>query len=266
MKIGFIGCGNMGGALIRSISQISETNIYIYDKNIEKAQYLSDEVGAIVCEAGLIASGCDFIFLAVKPAILPDVLSSIAEGLGKNARAVVVSMAAGVNTQKIETALTHARPVIRIMPNTPVALGCGMIAWCAGDAVPLPKDREDEFLHIMSACGRLDRLDERLIDAETAVAGCGPAYAYMFIDALADGGVLCGLPRDRAILYAAEMLKGAAEMVLRTGKHPGQLKDEVCSPGGSTIEGVKALEDGGFRGVCAEAVIAAYEKNKLLGS
>jgi len=266
MKIGFIGCGNMGGAFIRAISPNSETNVYIYDKNIEKAQLLAKEVSATVCEVGLIARTCDLIFLAVKPAIVLSVLSDISDDLAKNPRAVIVSMAAGVKTEKIESALTSPCPVIRIMPNTPVAVGCGMIAWCTGAAVDLPKDRENEFLGIMSACGRLDRLDERLIDAETAVAGCGPAYAYMFIEALADGGVLCGLPRDRAILYAAEMLKGAAEMVLATGKHPGQLKDEVCSPGGSTIEGVRALEDGGFRGICAEAVIAAYEKNKLLGS
>jgi pyrroline-5-carboxylate reductase len=138
-----------------------------------------------------------------------------------------------------------------------------MILWCASDEVT---DRERQaFVEVMSECGRLDMLDERFIDAASAISGCGPAFVYMFAEALADGGVTCGLPRDKAMLYAAEMIRGAAGMILATGKHPGVLKDEVCSPGGSTIEGVRTLEEGAFRGVTADAVVSAYEKTKLLG-
>ena len=124
--------------------------------------------------------------------------------------------------------------------------------------------KAEAFEKILSKCGKIDRIPENLIDAASAVSGCGPAFVYLFIEALADGGVLCGLPRDKALTYAAQTLKGAAEMVLETGTHPGALKDAVCSPGGTTIEGVKALEDGGFRANAMEAVIAAYEKTLKL--
>ena len=122
-----------------------------------------------------------------------------------------------------------------------------------------------DFEAMMEHSGVVDRIDEKLIDAASAVSGCGPAYAYMFIEALADGGVKCGLPRAKAIRYAAQMLLGSAEMVLQSGKHPELLKDEVCSPGGSTIAGVAALEEHGFRSACIDAVDAAYEKTKKLG-
>ena len=122
-----------------------------------------------------------------------------------------------------------------------------------------------DFEAMMENSGVVDRIDEKLIDAASAVSGCGPAYAYMFIEALADGGVKCGLPRAKAIRYAAQVLLGSAEMVLQSGKHPELLKDEVCSPGGSTIAGVAALEAHGFRSACIDAVDAAYEKTKKLG-
>lgn len=153
-------------------------------------------------------------------------------------------------------------PVIRLMPNTPAAIGKGMILYCS------TKTHLDEmvtFLHMMKEAGRFDELPENLIDAGSAVAGCGPAFAYMMIEALSDGGVACGLPRTKAIEYAAQMLAGSAEMVLKTGEHPGTLKDAVCSPAGSTIQGVRALEERGFRSSLFEAVTAAYEKTKELG-
>ena len=149
------------------------------------------------------------------------------------------------------------------MPNTPVKVGMGVIAWCASERIT--EADEESFLSAMTPCGLVDKLPENLIDAECAVAGCGPAFAYMFIEALADGAVTCGLPRDKAILYAAETLKGAAEMVAATGEHPEALKDAVCSPGGATIEGVRALENGGLRAACIDAVVNAYEKTKKLG-
>lgn len=137
-----------------------------------------------------------------------------------------------------------------------------MIQYCC-DGVS--SEAEAAFLHAMTACGRLDKLDESLIDAASSVSGCGPAWACMFLEALADGGVICGLPRQKAMEYAAQMLLGTAQLVLESGKHPGLLKDQVCSPAGSTIQGVRTLEAAAFRGAVTDAVIAAYERTKQLG-
>lgn len=260
MKIGFIGCGNMGGALARAVSRVLNTNIYIYDHNEEKAAAFAKEIGAEKSDNITIAKECDFIFLGVKPNVLPSVLEEIKGSLDGG---VLVSMAAGVSLEKIK-GLVGEYPTIRIMPNTPVAVGQGMISWCKSEAVS--NTQCSDFEKIMSEAGRLLYIEEKLIDAATAVAGCGPAFVYMFAEALADGGVQCGLPRDKALTLAAETIKGAAEMLLKTGKHPGQLKDDVCSPGGSTIEGVHALENGAFRADTIGAVTAAYNKTKKLGN
>ena len=154
-------------------------------------------------------------------------------------------------------------PVIRIMPNTPTAMGKGVIPYCRNALV------EDEtladWLEDMRHCGMLDCLEERLIDAASALSGSGPAYMYLLLEALADGAVACGLPRAKAMEYAAATMAGAAEMVLATGQHPGELKDAVCSPGGSTIAGVRVLEQHGFRGAAMDCVIAAFKRNQELG-
>ena len=144
-----------------------------------------------------------------------------------------------------------------------MTVGLGMITWCACEAVDI--EDKSSFLKILSHAGVLDEISEDKIDAATAVAGCGPAFVYMFIDALAKGGELCGLDRDSAIKYACQTLRGGAQMVEQTGKTPEQLKIEVCSPGGSTIEGVKVLESGGLDKLCGDAVSASYAKNKTLG-
>ena len=164
--------------------------------------------------------------------------------------------------EKLEAAFPGVR-ILRIMPNTPCAVGSGMIQFCRG-SLATERDAE-EFRILMARAGRLDEIPEGLIDAASAVAGCGPAFAYMFVQALADGGVACGLPRAKATEYAAQMLLGSAQMVLSGVSHPEKLKDEVCSPGGSTIAGVQALENGAFRAACMNAVIAAFEKTKQLG-
>ena len=154
-------------------------------------------------------------------------------------------------------------PVLRIMPNTCVAIGKGMTALCARTGVEESVIREVE--EILSATGRVERISEGLMDQFSAVAGCGPAFVYPYIEALADGAVSTGLPRKQAMEYAAQMVMGAAAMVLESGRHPGQLKDEVCSPGGSTIAGVAELERGGLRAAAINAVQAAYEKSTKLG-
>ena len=260
-KVGFIGCGNMGGAIARAISKVLQTELYISEPNAEKAKAISEELGCKIVDGNTVCRECDFVFLAIKPNIFDTVLPSLKSALIEG-HATIVTMAAGVAVKKVE-GLIGELPIIRIMPNTPVAVGCGMITWCKNELVGCESVRE--FERLFSHAGTLDEINETLIDAASAVAGCGPAFVYAFIEALADGGVQCGLPRDKAMTYAATTLIGAAEMVLKTGEHPGKLKDNVCSPGGSTIEGMHALEIGGFRGISAEAVISAYEKTKELG-
>jgi pyrroline-5-carboxylate reductase len=185
-------------------------------------------------------------------------------------RFILVTMAAGLSMERISEMAGGHYPVIRIMPNTPAAIGEGVILHSHNDLVT---DEEVlEFTRMLSAAGKLCALPEHLIDAGSSVSGCGPAFVYMFIEALADGGVACGLPRKDAYAFAAQMVAGSAKMVLRSLEdpaeagssfvHPGELKDAVCSPGGTTIEGVRALENAGFRSAVMEAVIAAFEKNK----
>ena len=261
-KVGFIGAGNMGGALAKAAAKAEKVEIYLADKDEAKALSLAEKIGATAVTAESIAKACDIIFLGVKPNVVAAALSPIADIISKRG-ATLVSMAAGVSIEKIEKCFNAPTPVIRIMPNTPAAVGEGMILYSRGRAVT--DDKVSDFLSVMKAAGRLDLIDERLIDAGSALSGCGPAFVYMFIEALSDGAVECGLPRDKAMLYASATLSGAAKMVLESGTHPGALKDAVCSPGGSTIEGVHALEDGAFRATVINAVTAAFEKTKQLG-
>ena len=250
----------MGGALARAVSRVAYVKVFLYDKDTERAEALGREIDGSAVQLSEIAK-CDYIFLGVKPNIIASVAKELSPMLDE--RTVVVTMAAGVSTEQLEGALGKAAPIIRIMPNTPAAYGKGMILYTATEAVA--PEALERFADIMKYSGRLDLIPERLIDAGSAVSGCGPAFVYMFIEALADGGVAAGLPRDKAMQYAAETVIGAATVVIESGKHPGELKDAVCSPGGSTIEGVLTLESGGMRGIVSDAVIAAYEKTKKLG-
>ena len=201
----------------------------------------------------------------MKPQGLPGLAGELAPVLQarKGNAPVVVSMATAVTLRELDAMLGGGLPLIRIMPNTPCAVGEGMILLCRGAGVT--DGEAAEFRALMAHSGLLDEIPETQIDAASAVAGCGPAFAYLFVEALADGGVACGLPRAKAQRYAAQMLLGSAAMVLQSGKHPGLLKDEVCSPGGSTIAGVHAFERGAFRNACFDAVEAAYRKTTQLG-
>ena len=194
-----------------------------------------------------------------------DMLDELAPALEARAESrpfVLVTMAAGLSMQQIRMMAGSGYPIIRMMPNTPVALGDGMIQYCS---VNVTAEEEAAFCQLMAPAGRLDAVPEALIDAASCVSGCGPAWVYQFIEALADGGVACGLPRAKAQEYAAQMLLGSARMVLESGSHPGVLKDAVCSPGGSTIQGVRVLEEHGLRGAVMDAVLAAYDKTKEMG-
>ncbi len=261
IKVGFIGAGNMGSALASAVVK-SGAAVYLYDKDEGKAQLTAKKLGAEFKSNTYIAEECDYIFLAVKPNIIPFAISEIKEKLSERKGATLVSMAAGVAISKLEE---HAGklPIIRIMPNTPAAVGEGLILWCNNETAE--KKATDGFVNLLSAAGKLEKIDESKIDAASAISGCGPAFVYMFIEALADGGVECGLPRELSQKFAAQTLLGAAKTVLESGMHPGELKDAVCSPGASTIAGVAALEDGAFRATAASAVRAAYLKTLKLG-
>lgn len=260
MKYGFIGCGNMGGAIARALSK-SGTDILLSDRS-GKGKLLAQELGCTYSDNVTIAQTCDRIFLGVKPHLMAGMLKPLQSVLAQR-KPLLITMAAGLTIAQIEQFAGCRMPVIRIMPNTPVAVGKGMTQYCCNELVTT--DALESFLQDMAPCGRLDMLDESLIDAASALSGSGPAYMYVFLEALADGAVACGIPRQKAMEYAAVTMLGAAETYLATKQHPGALKDAVCSPGGSTIEGIRALEQHGFRSAAMDCVAATYRKNKELG-
>ena len=262
--LGFIGTGNMGGALARAACRsIPSDQVFLANRTVEKAKALAEELECRVADNEAIAQSADLIFLGVKPQYMQGLLEDIGPILEKReSRFILVSMAAGLTIPRIRELAGKDYPVIRIMPNTPSGIGEGMVFYDCSENVT--KQEEKVFLESLAGAGRFAPLADYLMDAGSAVAGCGPAFADLFLEALADGGVACGLPRALALESAAQMMIGTAKLVLATGKHPGQLKDEVCSPGGATIQGIRALEEAGFRGAVMDAVIAAWEKSTEL--
>lgn len=260
MKYGFIGCGNMGGAVAKALSN-STKDIALSDRS-GRGKALAAELGITYSDNATIAATCDRIFLAVKPYFMEDVLKALQKELAEK-KPLLITMAAGLTMQQIADWAGCSLPVIRMMPNTPTAIGKGVIQYCRNDLVT--EEVLADWLADMAPCGLVDALEERLIDAASAISGSGPAYMYMFLEALADGAVTCGIPRSQAYEYAAMTMVGAAEMYLQTKQHPGALKDAVCSPMGSTICGIKALEESGFRAAAMNCVIATYNRNKEIG-
>ena len=262
MKIGFLGCGNMGGALARAVRRADPTAVIILsDTDKRKRDTLAAAISAKVAEADAMLREAHYVFLGLKPQILPAVIPTLSEAIAAS-RATFISMAAGVTLSSLAELLGDV-PIIRIMPNTAVEVGEGMTVFAKNTAVT--ENMAADFAAMMAASGRCDEIPEGMIDAACAVSGCGPAFAYLFLEALADGGVACGLPRERAMTYAAQMVKGAMAMAIETARHPGELKDAVCSPGGSTIAGVHALEEGGLRAAAMNAVMASYRRTVELG-
>lgn len=262
---GFIGAGNMGGALASAVcKKTGANNVYVSCLTEEETITAAKKYGCNASSNEKIAEECDYIFLGVKPQYMQETLMPIKDILSnRETKPVLVSMAAGLNTVQIGAFSGDKCPVIRIMPNTPAAVGKGVIQVCKNS---LTSDEQYTLLcDALSEAGLVEDINEALIDAASAVSGCGPAFVYMFIESLADGAVECGLPRDKAMRFAAETVRGAAELLLSGNKHPGELKDAVCSPGGSTIAGVHALEDGKFRSSVIDAVTAAYKRTKELG-
>ena len=265
-EFGFIGCGNMGGAIADAVAKVIDgKKLACADYDADKCARLHDAYGFEVADAARVVSDSRFIVLGVKPQMMAQTLDSVKEiYASRKERFVFVTMAAGITCEKLTELAGGKYPIIRIMPNTPVSVGAGVVLYCANELVT--NDELEAFRAAMDKVGVLDELDERYIDAASAVSGCGPAFVSMMIEAMADGGVECGLSRDKALLYAAKTFAGTSELLMKSGKHPGNLKDEVCSPGGSTIAGVHALEDGAMRASVINAVCAAFEKNNKLGT
>lgn len=257
--VGFIGCGNMGGAMARAVRMVGpEVELFFANRSPEKAQTLAARLGGQVQDNLWIAQNCSLICLGVKPQMMPRVLEELAGVLAaRRDRFVLLTMAAGLTMERIRRLAGGDYPVVRIMPNTPASIGAGVVQLCAVDVTG---EEKQELMELLSGAGLVDELDEGLIDAACAVSGCGPAFAYMFMDALARSGEACGLPYDKALLYASQMLEGAARLARVSGQSPTQLRDAVCSPGGATIQGVKALEANGFETLAGEAVKAAYAR------
>ena len=257
---GFIGCGNMGGALAASVARtVGGENVLLCDKDAEKASALAAALSAAAVTASELVCRCDCIFLGVKPQMFAEMISEIRKDVSERTiPPLFVTMAAGLTISAVLEMLGLPTPIVRIMPNTPVSVGEGMILYTA--AADVADDLLSELVVALGKAGRLVRISEEKIDAASAVSGCGPAFAYLFIEALADAGVECGLARSDALIFASQMLLGSARLLLESGQHPGALKDAVCSPGGTTIAGVHALEEGGFRAAAMNAVVAAYKR------
>lgn len=258
----------MGGALAEAVCRaVGAERVIVFDHNEEKTLALKKKTHCRTAKSAQEAvKAAHFVVMCVKPKVLPECLRSLAPTLKENGGKTLVSIAAGVTLDSIKSVLAESgvkMPVIRLLPNTPVMVGKGLVLVMPSEDTP--EEDISAVLDALRSAGSAELFDEGLIDAATPVFSCSPAYAYMFIEALADGGVMAGVPREAAQRFAAQSLLGAAAMVLESGRHPGQLKDEVCSPGGSTIVGVEALEKAGFRAAVASAVYEAYVKTQSLG-
>ena len=258
-KIGFIGMGNMGTAIMRGLLKTYKPEELLFTSAHEaKMQKITEETGvAHVSTATDCAEQVKYLVLAVKPQVLPTVFKELNGKIRKDQ--VVISIAAGYAIADLQAGLGDSARIVRSMPNTPAMVGEGM-SGVSYDETLFTDEEKDVIDGFFTSFGKMEKVDEKLMDVVGSASGCSPAYVYMFIEALADSAVRYGLPRDKAYEFAAQTVKGAAEMVLQTGKHPGELKDMVCSPAGTTIAGVAALEEYGFRNAVLKANEACYEK------
>ncbi|MCL2305703.1 MAG: pyrroline-5-carboxylate reductase [Planctomycetaceae bacterium] len=264
-SIGFLGAGQMASALGAGFVRagvVKSSNVYAYDVSTEALKKFSQNVGGTACGTlEELVQKSDIIFLAVKPQHIHTVLGSLKE-LEKTSK-LFVSIAAGVTMKELTGKLGEQALVVRVMPNTPCLIGSGASGLCASDYVCDVKIQMVQTL--LETVGIAVEVPERLMNAVTGLSGSGPAFGYVMIEAMSDAGVKLGLPRDTATRLAAQTLKGAAEMVLQTGEHPGVLRDRVASPGGTTIAGLVALEEAGLRSALIAAVCAAAERADELG-
>ncbi len=260
MKIGCIGAGNMGGAILSRLAEkLDRENILCFDIDKNKLESLAGKLG-IFSSRGIndIAEKSDIIIIAVKPDAVPDVLKNI----GTKDK-IIVSIAAGISLATINKNLKNKNKVVRVMPNTPALIGEGMSVICPDEGID--NNTEKIITEIFSFVGRVLILPEKLMDAVTAVSGCGPAYGFTLIQAMTDGGVKMGIPREKALILASQTISGAAKMVINSSEEPIILRGKVASPGGSTIEAIHVLEKEGFSGIIMDAIEAAKNKSEKLG-
>ncbi len=261
--LGIIGAGNMAQAILKGAldkGSIEPGMVNVYDIDTAKTTELKKEYG-VMASVSLeeLCHNSDILLIAVKPNILPVLLVDLKECIADK---TIVSIAAGWSADKIKSIIGADKKVLRLMPNTPLLSGEGMSVF------ETPSSADEKVVSFIESLfvslGKVEHAPAKLMDAVTAVSGSGPAYVFMFIEALADAGVLCGLPRDMSMTLAAQTVFGASKMVMETGTHPGALKDAVCSPGGTTIEAVKSLEEDGFRGIVIKAVKKCADRSKEL--
>ena len=275
MKLGFIGCGNMAQAMITGIltqKVVSPQELIVSNPREEKTAKLKDEFGIITTTDNKeVAKQSDILVLSVKPQVYPAVIKEIRDEV--SSEQIIVTIAAGVS---MEAAERQFGKIVRVMPNTPALVGEGMSGLCCNEYVT--EEEFDRVHKIFESFGKAEKITENLMDAVVGVSGSGPAYVYMFIEAMADAAVAQGLPRKQAYTFAAQTLLGSAKMVLETGQHPGELKDAVCSPAGTTIEAVNVLEKKGMRSLiidlrdngggllntCTQMVSRVIDKDKLI--
>ena len=262
-KIGFIGCGNMAKAMITSIIKaelVAPQSVFASDGYQPSLDDSKTRLGInTTMDNKEVVKSSDVIFLAVKPNIYDAVMQEIAPLVD---RKLIVSIAPGKTLAYLENGLGKNTKILRTMPNTPAMVGEGVTAICPNNNVT--KEDQEVLETIIGTFVTVERIDEKLFDAVVAVSGSSPAYVFMFIEAMADAAVLQGMARDKAYRFAAQAVLGSAKMVLDTNKHPGALKDMVCSPGGTTIEGVAVLEEKGMRSAVIQAMNAVYYKSGKL--
>lgn len=263
-KIGFIGAGNMGSAMMGGMVQAGYTDILAADKNQAALRVLSETYGIQPADNQTVAKKADILFLAVKPNILFSVIAEIHDCV--KSETLIVSIAAGKTLSVLEYAFGKEQKIVRAMPNTPALVGEAMSALSLNATAKKPEfaGEIEELVKIFESFGKAEIVPETLMDAVTGVSGSSPAYVFMLIEAMADAAVLGGMPRAQSYTFAAQAVLGAAKMVLETGKHPGELKDMVCSPGGTTIAAVKVLEETGFRSSIMDGIEACIEKSKSM--
>ena len=264
-EFGFIGVGNMGGALAEAVcKKIGGENVCVSDYSAEKAEAFAERFGCRAVDNGAIASEAKFIFLGVKPQVLPSVAEFLRSVLAeRKSDFVLVTMAAGISVASLEGMLGMSAPIIRIMPNTPVAVGEGMILYTANEAVSA--DDLARVIEALSFAGRTDAIEEKQIDAASVISGCGPAFMYMFLEAMVQAGEKLGLDGEQARVYAQQTMVGAATLAASSPETLETLRVRVCSPGGSTIEGVKKFQSLGLSDTVEEALGASYRRTLELG-
>lgn len=265
VKLGFIGAGNMGSAMIKSIVKsgtLAADKIYIFDIDSEKLNTLKEETGINISKSGKeIVENTDVIILAVKPNMVKVVMESFKNSFDLNK--IFVSIAVGIPLKFYKDILGSDKKIIRSMPNTPALVGEGMTLISYDENVV---EGDVRIVRELFEClGKVEKLDEKLMSEVTALTGSSPAYVFMFIEAMADAAVLSGIPRNIAYKLASQAVLGSAKMVLETGMHPGELKDQVCSPAGTTIEAVASLEKNGFRYAVIEAMNECTKRAREIG-